>query len=162
VAQAVIDWGPACALEAAVAHRGTYPVRKDEYGPVLASVLEAGHAVSALDYQAIRLRRMALRGKFSHLFQTIDALLMPVQPFAPLTLSEISTLGDQLELILKLQRYTAPFDLTGHPTVTLPGGFSENGLPIGLQLAGRDEATLIRMAVAFQRETPWHRRHPIL
>jgi amidase len=162
VAQAVIDWAPACALEAAVAHRKTYPARKKEYGPVLASVLEAGHAVSAFHYQDIRLRRMDLRGRFAHLFRTIDALLVPVQPFAPLTLTEISTLGDQPGLILKLQRYTAPFDLTGHPTVTMPGGFSENDMPIGLQLAGRDEVTLSRMAVAFQRETPWHRRHPVL
>jgi amidase len=161
VAQALIDWVPACALEAAAAHRGTYPSRKDEYGPVLASVLDAGHAVSAFDYQAIRLRRMNLRGRFAHLFSTIDALLVPVQPFAPLTLDEISTLGTQPDLILRLQRYTAPFDLTGHPTVTLPGGFSERDMPIGLQLAGRDEVTLIHAAMAFQRETPWHRRHPL-
>jgi len=127
---------------------------------VLASVLEAGHAVSACDYQAIRLRRMTLRGRFSHLFRTIDALLLPVQPFAPLTLADIRTLGDQPDLILKLQRYTAPFDLTGHPTVTLPGGVDTDDMPIGLQLAGHDEATLIRAAVAFQQETAWHRRHP--
>ncbi|HEY2618108.1 MAG TPA: amidase [Acetobacteraceae bacterium] len=162
VTRAVIDWAPACALEAAVAHRKTYPARKDEYGPVLASVLDAGHAVSALDYQAIRLRRMNLRGRFAHLFRTIDALLMPVQPFAPLTLAAISTLGTQPDLILKLQRYTAPFDLTGHPTVTLPGGFSEQDMPVGLQLAGREEMALLHAAVAFQRETLWHRRHPRL
>jgi amidase len=161
VTQAVIDWGPACALEAAVAHRATYPARKTEYGPVLASVLEAGHSVSALDYQAIRLRRMELRGRFAHLFRSIDLLLAPVQPFAPLTLPEIRTLGAQPQLILKLQRYTAPFDLTGHPTVTLPGGFDDAGMPIGFQLVGRDEGYLIRAAAAFQRETTWHRRHPM-
>ena len=162
VTQAIIDWVPACALEAAVAHAGTYPSRRSEYGPVLASVIEAGRKVEAFDYQAIRLRRMALRGRFAHLFRTIDALLVPVQPFAPLTLDEISILGRQPDLILKLQRYTAPFDLTGHPTVTLPGGFTERDMPIGLQLAGRDEPTLLRLAEAFQRETPWHRRHPLL
>jgi amidase len=162
VTQAIIDWGPACALEAAIAHRRAYPARKKEYGPVLASVLDAGHAVSAFDYQAIRLRRMELRGRFAHLFRTVDALLVPVQPFSPLTLTDISTLGDQPERIRKLQRYTAPFDLTGHPTVTMPGGFSEKEMPIGLQLAGRDEMTLSRMAAAFQRETSWHRRHPTL
>ena len=161
VTQAVVDWGPACALEAAVAHRATYPARKSEYGPVLSSVLEAGRAVAAFDYQAIQLRRLALRGRFSHLLLTIDALLVPVQPFAPLTLADISTLGAQPDLILKLQRYTAPFDLTGHPTVTLPGGFSERDVPIGLQLAGRDETMLIRAAVAFQHETSWHKRHPL-
>jgi amidase len=160
VTQAVVDWAPACALEAAFAHRHTYPSRKSEYGPVLASVLDAGYAISTLDYQAIRLRRMELRGRFARLFRTIDALLIPAQPFAPLTLTQISTLGAQPGLIYKLQRYTAPFDLTGHPTVTFPGGFSECGLPIGLQLAGSDETTLIRTAVAFQRETRWHRRHP--
>jgi amidase len=161
VTQAVIDWAPACALEAAVAHRSTYPAHKSEYGPVLASVLDAGHALSAFDYQAIRLRRLALRGRFAHLFRMIDALLVPVQPFAPLTLGEISTLGAQPDLILKLQRYTAPFNLTGHPTVTLPAGCSERGMPIGIQLAGRDEIALLRAAMAFQRETSWHKRHPL-
>jgi amidase len=161
VTQAAIDWAPACALEAAVAHQATYPARKTEYGTVLASVLEAGHAVSALDYQALRLRRMELRGRFEHLFQSIDLLLAPVQPFAPLTLAEIRTLGAQPELILKLQRYTAPFDMTGHATVTLPGGSGDAGMPIGFQLAGRDEGDLIRAAAAFQRETSWHRHHPM-
>lgn len=161
VTQAVADWAPACALEAALAHRATYPARKGEYGSVLASVLEAGHAVSTLDYQAIRLRRMALSGRFERLFHSIDALLLPVQPFAPLSLDEIANFGARPALVAKLQRYTAPFNLTGHPTVTLPGGFGAAGLPIGLQLAGRDEATLIRVAAAFQRQTSWHRRHPL-
>lgn len=161
VGQAVIDWAPACALEAAVAHRETYPGRKSEYGPVLVSVIEAGRVVSALDYQNIRLRRMELRGRFSHLFRSIDALLMPVQPFAPLTLAAIGTFGEQPNLILKLQRYTAPFDLTGHPTMTFPGGFGGGDMSIGMQLAGREETTLIRAATAFQHETAWHRRHPL-
>lgn len=160
-AQAAIDWAPACALEAAFAYRRTYPAQKAAFGPALSSALEAGHAVSALDYQAIRLRRMELRGRFAYLLGNIDALLVPVQPYAPLTLDEIGTLGNQPELILKLQRYTAPFNLTGHPTVTVPGGLSSDGMPIGLQLAGRDEITLSRIAMAFQRVTAWHRRHPL-
>lgn len=161
VTQAVIDWAPACALEAAFAYRKTYPARMDAFGPALSSVLNTGRAVSGFDYQAIRLRRMDLRGRFASLLRRIDGLLVPVQPFAPLTLTEIATLGEQPELILKLQRYTAPFDLTGHPTVTLPGGASRYGMPIGLQLAGLDEITLCRMAMAFQGVTVWHRRHPL-
>jgi amidase len=162
VRQAIADWSTACALEAAVAHRTSYPERKGEYGPTLAAVLEAGHTASALEYQALRLRRMVFRGRFAHLFRTIDLLLLPVQPFAPLTLEAIEGLGRQPALIAKLQRYTAPFDLTGHPTVTLPGGFDGAGMPIGFQLAGRDEGPLIQAAAVFQRQTTWHRRHPAL
>ncbi|HKU98890.1 MAG TPA: amidase, partial [Vineibacter sp.] len=164
VTQAILDWVPHCAVEAAVAHEATYPAHKGSYGPVLASVIEAGRALSGTDYQKIRLRRMDLRGRVSALFDTIDLLLAPVHPFAPLTLAMIRTLGEQPDLIVKLQRYTCPFDMTGNPTITLPGGFTSAGLPIGFQLvAGHlGEATLVRAGAAFQRATPWHRRHPTL
>jgi len=76
----------------------------------------------------------------------------------------IRTLGDQPALIARLQEYTCPFNMTGHPTITLPGGFSASGLPIAFQLvaADLDEATLVRAGAAFQRVTSWHRRHPSL
>jgi amidase len=164
VKQAVADWVPNCAVEAAVAHEATYPARKDEYGPVLASVIETGRALSGLDYQKILLRRLELRGRIASLFETIDLLLIPVHPFPPLTLAMIRTLGEQPDLIARLQEYTCPFDMTGHPTITLPGGFSATGLPIAFQLvaANLDEATLVRAGAAFQRVTFWHRRHPSL
>ena len=164
VTQAVADWVPNCAVEAAVAHEPTYPARKHEYGPVLASVIEAGRTLSGLDYQRILLRRLELRGRVASLFETIDLLLTPVHPFPPLTLAMIRTLGEQPDLIAGLQRYTCPFDMTGHPTITLPGGFSAAGLPIAFQLvaANLDEAMLVRAGAAFQRVTSWHRRHPCL
>jgi amidase len=162
VKQTVADWVPNCAVEAAVAHEATYPARKHEYGPVLASVLETGRALSGLDYQKILLRRLELRGRIASLFETVDVLLIPVHPFPPLTLAMIQTLGEQPDLIARLQEYTCPFNMTGHPTITLPGGFSAAGLPIAFQLvaANLDEATLIRAGAAFQRITSWHRRHP--
>jgi amidase len=163
VTQAIADWAPNCAVEAAVAHAATYPARKDDYGPVLASVIEAGRALSGVDYQRILLRRLDLRGRVAALFTSIDLLLTPVHPFAPLTLATIRTLGEQPELVAGLQRYTCPFDMTGHPTITLPGGFSIEGLPIGLQLVATHlgEATLIRAGAAFQGLTTWHRRRPL-
>ena len=164
VKQTVADWVPNCAVEAAVAHEATYPARKDEYGPVLASVIEAGRALSGPDYQKILLRRLQLRGRIASLFETIDLLLIPVHPFPPLTLATIRTLGAQPALIARLQEYTCPFNMTGHPTITLPGGFSATGMPIAFQLvaADLDEAMLIRAGAAFQRVTSWHRRHPSL
>jgi amidase len=162
IRQAAADWAPLCAVEAVVTHAATYPARKDEYGPVLASVLEAGRAVTGLDHQEILLRRMTLRGQFAALFETVDLMLTPVQPFAPLSLAQIQTLGEQPDLILQLQRYTAPFDLTGSPTITLPSGFTGAGLPIGIQLIAPHlhEARLCTTAAAFQNVTAWHRRHP--
>jgi amidase len=163
VTQAVADWCPNCAVEAAVAHEATYPARKDEYGPVLASVIEAGRALSGVDYQKILLRRLDLRGRVAALFGTIDMLLTPVHPLAPPSLAMIRTLGERPELISKLQQYTCSFDMTGNPTITLPGGFTETGLPIAFQLIAADlgEATLVRAGAAFQGVTSWHRRHPV-
>ncbi|MGO4834590.1 amidase, partial [Rhizobiaceae sp. 2RAB30] len=146
VAQIVADWVPNCAVEAAVAHETTYAAHKDQYGPVLASVIEAGQAVSGMEYQKILLRRSVFRGRVNALFQSIDLLLTPAQPFAPLTLAAIATLGEQPDLIAALQRYTCPFDMSGHPTLSLPGGFAGDGMPIGLQLvAGHfQESMLLR------------------
>jgi amidase len=162
VRESLRDWTPLCAVEAAVAHEATFPAREAEYGPVLASLLRSGRQVSGLDYQQIMLRRAALRGAFARLFETIDLLITPVHPFAPLTLSDIQILGDQPELVFGLQRYTAPFDMTGNPTITFPAGFTDNGAPIGLQLVGanRGESCLIAAVIALQHETPWHHRHP--
>jgi len=163
VTQTIADWVPNCAVEAAVAHEVTYPARKEEYGPVLASVLKAGGLLSGCDYQKILLRRMDLRGRVAALFDTIDLLLVPVHPFSPPTLAMIGAMGAQPELIARLQRYTCPFNMTGNPTITLPGGFTDAGLPIAFQLvaANLGEATLVRAGAAFQRITPWHRRYPI-
>ncbi|KJH82165.1 amidase [Stutzerimonas stutzeri] len=163
VQQAVADWYPICAVEAAVAHQATYPAHKSEYGPVLASVIEAGSALSGIDYQKLLLRRLTFRGSVCTFFNTVDLLLTPVHPFAPLSLDAIQTLGEQPELIARLQRYTCPFNLTGNPTITLPGGFTESGLPIGFQLvsAHLDEAMLLRAGAAFQSATSWHRCHPL-
>ena len=163
VTQAIADWVPNCAVEAAAAHEATYPARKGEYGPILASVIEAGRALSGVDYQRILLRRLDLRGRVAALFGTIDLLLTPVHPFAPPTLEVIGAMGTQPDLIAKLQRYTCPFDMTGHPTITLPGGFSDAEMPVAFQLVAADlgEATLIRAGAAIQGVTSWHRRRPI-
>jgi amidase len=162
VTQAVADWVPNCAVEAAVANKATYPARRAEYGPVLASVLDAGRELSGLDYQEVLLRRMAFRGRMRALFKKIDLLLAPVHPFAPLSLKTIGSMGLQPKLIARLQAYTAPFNMTGQPTLTLPGGFGTEGLPIAFQMVAADlgEATLIRTGIAFQGATDWHRRHP--
>lgn len=164
VVQIIQDWAPNCAVEAAVAHEASYTSRKEMYGPILASVIEAGKKLSGTDYQKILVRRRIFRGLVESLFSYVDVVLTPVQPFAPLTLKRIAVLGEQPELIAQLQRYTCPFDMSGHPTLTFPAGMTRDGMPVGLQLiAGHfQETTLLRAGMAYQAATAWHRTHPPL
>ena len=58
--------------------------------------------------------------------------------------------------------YTYPFNLTGQPAASVPCGFTQDGLPIGLQIVGRrfDDATVLRAAAAFERARPWANARP--
>jgi amidase len=160
--QAIADWVGICAVEAATAHKATFPECRAEYGPVLASVLDAGQAMSACAYDELLLRRTVFRGRMRALFNAIDLLVAPAHPFAPLSLETIGTMGLQPRLIARLQAYTAPLNMTGQPTLTLPGGFSTDGLPIAFQLVAAElgEPMLLRAGGAFQSATDWHLRHP--
>jgi amidase len=162
VTQIIRDWVPNCAVEAAVAHEAAYLSQKEMYGPILASVIEAGKSLSGTDYQKFLMRRGIFRGLVESLFSSVDVVMTPVQPFAPLTLKRIAVLGEQPDLIAQLQRYTCPFNMSGHPTLTFPAGMTRDGLPVGLQLiAGHfQEPILLRAGAAYQAATAWHRLHP--
>jgi amidase len=158
------DWGPNCAVETAVAHEATFPSRRAEYGPGLAGLIDAGRALSGIDYQRILLRRRDFTGRVHAVLSSVDAMLIPAQPIAAPTVARMATLGQVPAELAALIRYTAPFDLSGHPALTVPAGFTAKGLPVAVQLIGRHlgEAVLCRAGRAFQRATDWHRRHPKL
>ena len=140
------------------------PARKSDYGPGLAGLIELGLQQSGTDYQKIVLRREAFRGSVRALFQKVELLAVPAQTFAAPTLAKMATLGENPELIAGLLRFSCPFDMTGSPSITLPGGFTESGGPVAFQFIGRhfDEARLVAAGDAYQRVTDWHRRHPPL
>ena len=162
VTEVVSDWGAACSVETAVAHEDTYPSRRSEYGPGLSGLLDVGRSLSAMDLQHILLRRAYFRGKVIAALSVIDVMLIPAQPFASPTVSQMSTLGQVPEQLAALLRYTAPFDMSGHPTLTVPAGFTAKGLPVAVQFVGNlfDESAVIRAGRAFQFSTNWHQRHP--
>ncbi|MCQ4159300.1 amidase [Roseomonas sp. GC11] len=163
-AQSVLDWFPLCAVEVAAAHAATWPARRGEYGPILSSLIEGGHAVTAFELHAIHLRRLALTARVSALFAGVDLLLVPVQGFAAPSLARMGQLGEDPALMQSLLQYTCPFDMTGHPALTLPGGTTAEGMPVGFQIIGAHwaEALLARAGAAYQAATTWHRRHPRL
>jgi len=74
----------------------------------------------------------------------------------------METLGQVPAELAALIRYTAPFDMSGHPTLTLPAAFTAKGLPVAVQFVGKHlgEVDICRAGGAFQRATDWHRKHP--
>ncbi|MGI9573410.1 amidase [Alloalcanivorax xenomutans] len=160
--QAVADWSPLCGLETAVAHEETYPARRSEYGPVLSALIEVGRSLDAMDYQKLQLRRADFRGRVDALFDKVDLLLIPAVAYAGVTVETMASFADDEALLGGMMRYTCPFDLSGHPTLTLPGGVTAEGAPVAWQLVAPHfrEDLLIRGGWAFQRITDWHRRHP--
>ena len=78
------------------------------------------------------------------------------------TIEYMAATGGDPEIRTQRLRYTAPFDMSGHPTLTLPGGMTADGVPVGFQIVGRafDEATILAAGHAFQRASDWHLRRP--
>ncbi|HKU95959.1 MAG TPA: amidase [Vineibacter sp.] len=157
-------WAPLCAVETAVAHEATFPAQAEHYGPALRGLIEAGRALSGFDLTKIQIVREAFRGRVAALFQDIDLLAIPAQYAASPTTATMATLGQDEGAIEKLLRFTAPFDMTGSPTITLPGGFTAKGLPVAFQLVSRhmEEDLLLRAGHAFQLATDWHKRRPVV
>lgn len=139
--------------EAATIHHERLRRYPEHFHPTVAPRLAAGLQIPAASYlQAQRLRE-AMRGACLALFDRCDLLLAPAdhQP-APLVSSGTGA----------TTRFTAPFNLTGFPALALPCGFTDDGLPLGMQLIAAPwaERTLIRAGCAYQGATRWHSRQP--
>ena len=121
------------------------------------------YALSSGYYDAYYLKaqkvRTLIRQDFLDAFEKVDTLLTPVAPTPAFALGE--KVNDPLQMYLS-DIYTIPVNLAGTCAMSLPCGFSTNGLPIGLQLIGKpfDEATLLHTAHAFEQATEWHQRKP--
>lgn len=159
---AIAAWNTMSAAEAAVAHEHTFPSRKAEYGALFAERLAMGRAISGVDVAKATQARLDFSGRVRKLFEEIDLFLIPAMPITAPTISEwdSATTFSVMDLI----RFTAPFDLTGSPSVTFPAGFDRQGMPVALQLVGRHlgEGVLLRAVAAFQRVTAFNRMHPTL
>ncbi len=126
--------------------------------------IEAGLMISAVDYlQALKLRRSYTLATH-RVMEGLDALVGPTMPMTPFPLGAAEVrLEDRTFAAEKaIPIYTRPYDLNGFPAVTVPCGFSSDGLPIGLQIAAlphRDDVAL-RAAYSYQEATDWHKRRP--
>jgi amidase len=162
VGELVENWVPHCAIEAAVAHTNTFPLRRTEYGPMLTGLLDIGNKLSATDYQRILLQRATHTGQLNSVLMQVDLILMPAMPFAAPSTERIANMRKDPGHRRRLSRYTAPTDLSGHPTLTFPAGETAAGLPVAAQLVSGhlNEGLLVRAGAAFQAATQWHLRRP--
>ena len=157
-------WIPMCSIETAEAHLETYPSRKSEYGPDLAQLIEQGRSMSGVEIAQIHHERLKFCGSLAALFGEIDLLLVPTMPVPIPTLTKMGEYGADPSVLLSILRFTAVFDFSGSPTITLPNGMASDGLPLSMQLVGPhlSEDVLARAGHAFQSVTDWHtRRAPI-
>jgi len=153
------------AAEAATLHGNWLRTRPQDYSPQVRARLMRGLAVPASRYiDALRLRGELLQRFLSEVFNQVDVLHIPSLAIPTPTLAETDVGGGArmdriLALLTRLQR---PLNFLGLPSIALPCGLTPNGMPVGMQLAGRPfaEDVILHLAHAFQQVTPWHARQP--
>jgi amidase len=156
-------WPVICTAEALAAHAAYYPARAAEYGPWFRGWLERGAAVTGADYARANNLRAACVGELRAMLRDLDVFACPstaraAYPVTPEVLyGPIPADRDPWQ-----SRYTVPFNFAGLPTISVPCGLSEQGLPLSLQFVGKPltEPLLVRVGDAYERATDWHTLHP--
>jgi aspartyl-tRNA(Asn)/glutamyl-tRNA(Gln) amidotransferase subunit A len=147
------------------AHAARSPEQKAQMDPELVAYAEASANLSVVEYLRAVAARQALVDTFRRFFERYDLLLTPTLslPAFPLGLvgppkvagREVTHLGWTL---------CYPFNYSGQPAISVPAGWTANGLPVGLQIIGRrlEDTVVLRAAAAFEELRPWSNRRPEL
>jgi aspartyl-tRNA(Asn)/glutamyl-tRNA(Gln) amidotransferase subunit A len=152
--------------ESSTIHYQTLRERADGFGPTARARLAFGNVIPATAYVHAQRVRKLMRDAYRELFNDFDAIVGPGSPTRADRADAESTMvnGEVVENRRLGDGYTNIYSLTGLPAMVLPAGFDDEMTPIGLQIATRwwDEATMLRIAHAFEQTTNWHQRRPPL
>jgi Asp-tRNA(Asn)/Glu-tRNA(Gln) amidotransferase A subunit family amidase len=152
------------AAEAYAYHKDFVEKTPELYQPETLTRLRADAAVDASSY--IRARRqveVVRRSAAAEAFNSVDVIVTPTTPIPPPLLTDVGKdIDASMTLTIRTSRNTAPFNVYGWPTISVPCGFTRGGLPIGLQISGPPggEAVVLRLARAYEQATDWHSRRP--
>ena len=149
-------------VEAYAYHADLLEERRGLYAASTLERIERGAEMSAADYAEARYQLTLVRKAIAAVFEDVDVLVTPTLVQLPVSIE--AARSSPLEATAILIRNTAPFNGYGIPAITVPCGFSREGLPIGLQLCGRalGEVDVLALAHAYEQATEWHERTPPL
>ena len=123
--------------------------------------LRSGEKASAAEYIQRRRELEERRRSIRAVWADVDVLVTPTMPMAAPAIADLKANPDALRPAeLRLLRNTRPFNVWGLPAISMPCGFTQSGLPIGLQIAGAHwrEDLVLRVAFAYEQATAWHER----
>lgn len=151
------------APEAYAVHSKYFTDSPELYGRWIQERLRQAAAVDTVAYVEARQELDRVRRSVQDVFKKVDLLITPTTPVPPITIAEALNMSPPPEGELWL-RNTRPFNVYGLPAISIPCGFTQAGLPIGLQIAGSNfsEASLLSFAYAFEHATPEHTRAPAI
>jgi aspartyl-tRNA(Asn)/glutamyl-tRNA(Gln) amidotransferase subunit A len=153
------------AAEAYAFHRPYVTRTPQLYQAMTRQRLEQAAGISAADYVNARREMERLRWKADDIFSSVDLLITPTTAITPITIESghldppLPPDGTPIEF-----RNTHMFDVLGLPAISVPCGFTRDGMPIGMQIAGPrlGESRVLALAHAYQQITDWHTRAPLL
>lgn len=128
---------------------------------------DAGGSIrSVKELTQIQALRWTLNQRLLTFFQKFDLLLTPTMPSEPFAAEgpPPDIIGGQPIPLLGAVAFTYPFNLSGHPAASVPAGFTENGLPVRLQIVGACHADdlVLQAARAYEKMRPWNDQWPVL
>ena len=149
------------AAESWAYHAGNLEKHPDAYQPETLRRIRTGEKISAAEYIQQRRQLEEDRRSIREVFAEVDLLMMPTIPMPAPAIAELKVNPEALRPAeLRLLRNTRPLNVWGLPAISVPCGFTQSGLPIGLQIAGPHwrEDLVLRLAYAYEQATAWHKR----
>ncbi|HER27138.1 MAG TPA: amidase, partial [Rhodospirillales bacterium] len=163
-AEAFERWATICGPEAYTVHKNHALETPGALAPEVETRVLAGRNISAHDYVRARNFQDRVKRDTAALMKDIDIIVTPTTPIpAPdIKTGYLEMNGQTMDGAKVLGRFTRFADFTGQPAISLPCGFNDEGMPVGLQLMGRwfDEEDLLSVAQAYETATSWHRERP--